>query len=170
QPCSRAGRPGPRTARTAPPDPPRAPRGPGARPGPVAHADPPSHQYLDSHPCPDRSPAMSTADPARIPPDPSDPSDLSAPPGPPERPGRPTPPAAAAPLRGRDLAWDPGFDAGSAEVTLWGFWASCWAGTAVNPAFLYGGILIFGTVIPAWTVLRYRREGWAGLGIRRRFL
>lgn len=113
---------------------------------------------------------MSTADPARIPPDPSDPSDLSAPPGPPERPGRPTPPAAAAPPRRRVLAWDPGFDTLIAAVTLLGFWASYWAGTAVNPAFLYGGILIFGTVIPAWTILRYRREGWAGLGIRRRFL
>lgn len=113
---------------------------------------------------------MSTADPARIPPDTSDPSDLSAPPGPPERPGRPTPPAAAAPPRRRVLAWDPGFDTLIAAVTLLGFWASYWAGTAVNPAFLYGGILIFGTVIPAWTILRYRREGWAGLGIRRRFL
>ena len=100
---------------------------------------------------------MSTDDPARIPPDPSGPSDLSAPPGPPDQPGRPTPPAAAAPPRRRVLAWDPGFDTLIAAVTLLGFWASYWAGTAVNPAFLYGGILIFGTVIPAWTILRYRR-------------
>jgi hypothetical protein len=101
---------------------------------------------------------MSTADPARIPPDPSDTSDQSA------------PPAATAPSRRRVVTWDPGFDTLIAAVTLLGFWASYWAGTAVNPAFLYGGILIFGTVIPAWTVLRYRREGLAALGIRRRFL
>ena len=72
--------------------------------------------------------------------------------------------------RRRVVAFQPGPDTLIALGTLIAFWLCYWAGTAISEWFLYGGILIFGTVIPAWTVLQVRREGWAGLGLRRRFL
>ena len=70
----------------------------------------------------------------------------------------------------RIVAWSPGTDTAIALVTLLGFWAGYWAGTTISEWFLWAGILVFGTVIPAWTVIRIRREGLEGLGIRRRFL
>ena len=68
------------------------------------------------------------------------------------------------------LAWDPGQDTLIALVTLLGFWACYWANTAIHGVFLYLGVLVFGTAVPAVVVLRRRREGLAGLGITRRFL
>lgn len=72
--------------------------------------------------------------------------------------------------RRRAVAWDPGPDTLIALVTLLGFWACYWAGSAVSSSFLLLGVLVFGTLIPAVVVLRRRREGLAGLGITRRFL
>lgn len=68
------------------------------------------------------------------------------------------------------VAWDPGADTLIALLTLLGFWASYWAGTTIHSVFLYAGILLLGTLVPAWVVLHRRREGLAGLGITRRFL
>ncbi|PQZ99302.1 hypothetical protein CQ017_06355 [Arthrobacter sp. MYb224] len=73
-------------------------------------------------------------------------------------------------IRRRIFAWDPGRDTVIALGTLLAFWACYWAGSAFGGGFLIVGILLFGTLIPALTVLRKRREGWAGLGITRRFL
>lgn len=72
--------------------------------------------------------------------------------------------------RRRAVAWDPGADTLIALVTLLGVWACYWAGTAIHGAFLYAGVLSFGTLVPAVVVLRRRREGLDGLGITRRFL
>lgn len=69
--------------------------------------------------------------------------------------------------RRRLLAWDPGTDTLIALGTLLGFWACYWAGTTLHPALLYTGIFLLGTLVPAWTVLRSRREGLAGLGLTR---
>ena len=69
--------------------------------------------------------------------------------------------------RRRLLAWDPGTDTLIALGTLLGFWACYWAGTTLHPAFLYTGILVLGTAVPAWSVLRRRREGLPGLGLTR---
>lgn len=68
------------------------------------------------------------------------------------------------------VAWDPGADTLIALLTLLGFWASYWAGATIHPVFLYAGILLLGTLVPALTVLRRRGEGLEGLGITRRFL
>ncbi len=57
-----------------------------------------------------------------------------------------------------------------ALITLLTFWGCYWAGTVINEWILLIGIVVIGTVIPGWTVLHLRREGLAGLGIRRRFL
>jgi hypothetical protein len=72
--------------------------------------------------------------------------------------------------RRRVVAWEPGPDTVIALVTLVGFWACYWVGAAVHGAFLYVGVLLFGTVVPAVVVLSRRREGLEGLGITRRFL
>lgn len=72
--------------------------------------------------------------------------------------------------RRRIIAWDPGTDTLIALLTLLAFWGCYWAGTTIHEGFLLGGILVFGTLVPAWVVLRQRREGLTGLGIRRRFL
>lgn len=72
--------------------------------------------------------------------------------------------------RRRALAWDPGLDTLLAFATLLAFWGCYWAGSTVHSAFLIGGILVFGTLVPAWVVLRQRAEGLEGLGITRRFL
>lgn len=83
----------------------------------------------------------------------------------------PTPPTGADRARPRRaVTWAPGSDTLIALATLLGFWACYWAGSTIHVAFLYGGILVPGTVVPAYTVLRHRREGLAGLGITRRFL
>lgn len=73
-------------------------------------------------------------------------------------------------VRRRMVAWDPGVDTLIALATLVGFWGSYWAGTTIHPAFLYAGILLLGTLVPALTVLHRRREGLEGLGITRRHL
>ncbi|GAA4523644.1 hypothetical protein GCM10023160_14050 [Brachybacterium paraconglomeratum] len=72
--------------------------------------------------------------------------------------------------RRRMVAWDPGVDTLIALLTLLGFWGAYWAGTAIHPAFLYAGILLLGTLVPALTVLHRQREGLEGLGITGRFL
>lgn len=72
--------------------------------------------------------------------------------------------------RRRAIAWDPGVDTAIALVTLLLFWGCYWAGSTVNEWFLLVGIVVVGTIIPAWTVLHLRSEGLEGLGIRRRFL
>lgn len=72
--------------------------------------------------------------------------------------------------RRRIVAWKPGSDTLIALGTLLGFWGCYWAGAAINEWFLLVGVVVLGTVIPALTVLRHRREGLEGLGIRRRFL
>ena len=72
--------------------------------------------------------------------------------------------------RRRMVAWDPGPDTLIAGVTLLGFWGCYWAGTTVHDAFLYGGVLVLGTLVPAVVVLHQRGEGLAGLGITRRLL
>lgn len=72
--------------------------------------------------------------------------------------------------RQRLLTWDPGTDTLIALLTLLGFWACYWAGTTLHPAFLYAGILVLGTLVPAWTVLRRRREGLVGLGLTQHHL
>lgn len=72
--------------------------------------------------------------------------------------------------RRRVVAWDPGVDTLIALGTLLGVWACYWAGATIHPAFLYAGILLLGTVVPAAVVLRRRREGLEGLGLTRRFL
>lgn len=61
-------------------------------------------------------------------------------------------------------------DTAVAAGTLLAFWGCYWAGTTISPWFLYLGIVVVATVIPAWTVLHQRSEGLEGLGIRRRFL
>lgn len=85
------------------------------------------------------------------------------------------PPGTAARERGplprrHVLTWAPGVDTAIAAGTLLAFWACYWAGTVVHPGFLYAGILVVGTLVPAWVVLRLRREGLAGLGLTRRRL
>lgn len=70
----------------------------------------------------------------------------------------------------RAVAWDPRSDTVIALVTMLAFWGCYWAGSTVSEWFLIGGIVVVGTVIPAWVVLNRRREGLAGLGVRRRFL
>lgn len=72
--------------------------------------------------------------------------------------------------RRRAIAWDPGLDTLLALATLLAFWGCYWAGSTVHGAFLHGGILVIGTLVPAWVVLRRRGEGLEGLGITRRFL
>lgn len=72
--------------------------------------------------------------------------------------------------RPRAVAWDPGIDTLIAFGTLLIFWACYWASTALSSWFLFLGIIGVGTFIPAWTVLWHRREGWSGLGFRRRFV
>lgn len=72
--------------------------------------------------------------------------------------------------RRRMVAWDPGLDTLLAAVTLLGFWGCYFAGSTVHGAFLIGGILVFGTLVPAWAVLHQRREGLEGLGITRSHL
>lgn len=68
------------------------------------------------------------------------------------------------------VAWNPGSDTAIALGTLLAFWACYWAGTTISPWFLWGGIVMVGTLVPAVTVLWHRREGLAGLGIGRRRL
>lgn len=70
----------------------------------------------------------------------------------------------------RMVTWDPGVDTLIALLTLLGFWGAYWAGTTIHPAFLYAGILLLGTPVPALTVLHRQREGLEGLGITGRFL
>lgn len=72
--------------------------------------------------------------------------------------------------RRRIVAWDPGRDTLIALGTLIAFWGCYFAGSALGSWFLILGILLIGTLIPAFTVLRLRREGWEGLGFTRRFL
>src|SRR5699024_12526539 len=60
------------------------------------------------------------------------------------------------------IAWDPGRDTLIALVTLLGFWACYWAGTALDGACLLLGVRVFGAGGPAVVVLRRRREGMAG--------
>ncbi|MGO1975492.1 MAG: hypothetical protein ACTH2Q_21240 [Propionibacteriaceae bacterium] len=68
------------------------------------------------------------------------------------------------------VTWNPGNDTLVAFGTLLAFWGCYWAGNTVNEWFLLVGIVLVGTLVPAWTVLRHRGEGLAGFGIRRRFL
>lgn len=72
--------------------------------------------------------------------------------------------------RRRVVAWRPGIDTLIAAGTLVVFWLCYWGGTTVSPWILWAGIIVIGTVIPAITVLWWRREGLAGLGIRRKWL
>lgn len=87
-----------------------------------------------------------------------------------------TPPAGASETapssqpRRRMFAWNPRGDTLIAAGTLLAFWGCYWAGNAVNEWFLLGGIVIVATLIPVVTVVLWRREGLAGLGIRRRLL
>lgn len=68
------------------------------------------------------------------------------------------------------VAWDPGLDTVIAGGTLLGFWGCYWAGATVHVGFLYAGVLVFGTLVPAVMVLCRRREGLMGLGFTGRFL
>ena len=70
--------------------------------------------------------------------------------------------------RRRAVTWRPGWDTAVAAVTLLVFWGCYWAGTTLSEWFLAVGVVIVGTLIPAIVVFR-RGEGWAGLGVRRRF-
>ncbi|GAA4516335.1 hypothetical protein [Brevibacterium yomogidense] len=81
-----------------------------------------------------------------------------------------TPPDRAHASFRRVVAWSPGTDTLIAAATLVVFWGCYWAGTTVNEWFLLAGVIVVGTLIPAWTVLQQRGEGLEGLGIRRRFL
>lgn len=72
--------------------------------------------------------------------------------------------------RRRIVAWNPGSDTLIAFGTLLAFWGCYWAGTTINEWFLLVGIVVVATLVPALTVLWQRREGLAGLGVRRRFL
>ncbi|MDO5737485.1 MAG: hypothetical protein Q4P15_13540 [Propionibacteriaceae bacterium] len=74
------------------------------------------------------------------------------------------------PSRRQVVAWAPGGDTLVAFFTLLAFWGCYWAGTTINEWFLLAGIVVVATLIPALVVLLQRREGLAGLGIRRRFL
>lgn len=89
----------------------------------------------------------------------------------------PTPVATPAPETTRPsrtrrpvVTWRPGGDTLVAAATLVTFWLCYWAGTTVSSWFLWAGILVVGTLVPAVTVLWWRREGLAGLGVRRRLL
>ena len=87
-----------------------------------------------------------------------------------QAPGSGAEPGGAVRRTRRMVAWDPGLDTLLAAATLLAFWGCYWAGSAVHGAFLIGGILIVGTLVPAWTVLHQRREGLEGLGITHRFV
>lgn len=71
---------------------------------------------------------------------------------------------------GRIVAWEPGSDTVIAALTVVAFWLCYWGGSAVHWSILPAGIIVVGTLIPVWVVLRQRREGLAGLGIRGRFV
>ncbi|MGH3654896.1 hypothetical protein [Glutamicibacter sp.] len=68
------------------------------------------------------------------------------------------------------FAWQPESDTLIALATLLAFSLCYYAGTTINSLFLWLGILVFGTLIPLWTVLHRRRETIAGVGITRKFL
>lgn len=82
----------------------------------------------------------------------------------------PHPARSALGSRAKIFAWAPSTDTLIACGTLLVFWGCYWAGSTWNSWFLFFGILLVGTFIPALTVFRWRKEGWAGLGITRKLL
>ncbi len=95
---------------------------------------------------------------------------MSTPPAPSDLTGTTDPAAGPERTRRPVATWRPGGDTLVAALSLVTFWLCYWAGTTWNIWALWAGIVVVGTVVPAVTVLWWRREGLAGLGVRRGWL
>lgn len=75
---------------------------------------------------------------------------------------------AETPRKRRWFGGSPGPDTPIAALSVLLFWGTYWAGTQVEPLLLYAGVILVGTLLPAWAVFARLRGDWADLGITTR--